>query len=88
MDDTSFESFKNNTPPVGYYVVRFQIKSESNQGWDDDTALNGLNLFCNSKISISSKVGPWGSWSRWTNYCKGGYTKVQINYDNKVINQN
>ena len=67
------------------YVTSFRLKSESKQGGGDDTALNGVELFCNDGNHIHSGVGPWGSWTGWTKVCTGGYTKVKIRVEGKQV---
>ncbi|XP_070607627.1 vitelline membrane outer layer protein 1-like [Erythrolamprus reginae] len=44
----------------------FVLKIEPYQGGNvhaDDTALNGIRLFCEDKKFISSHIGKWGGWS-------------------------
>lgn len=55
----------------------YKLKSEPNQGWGDDTALNDIALHCreanstNVTKSVSgSDPGPWGSFSS-DKYCSG-----------------
>ncbi|CAH2272681.1 Hypothetical predicted protein [Pelobates cultripes] len=57
------------------YVI---TKVEGGQGSGDDTALNGIELFCTSgpttdtTHSISSTVGPWGKWTVPI-WCRNGF---------------
>ena len=54
--------------PIGSYVDGMHLKSEGNQGGNgDDTALNGVKLFCSSPYerwftNITSAEGNWGSY--------------------------
>lgn len=62
--------------PAGEFVYGYRLKSEKNQDGGDDTGLNAVELKCKSphtmieKISISSSIGPYGSWSN-SQYCLG-----------------
>ncbi|XP_053167122.1 vitelline membrane outer layer protein 1-like [Hemicordylus capensis] len=57
--------------PEGY-ARGFAIKVQAHQGiWYDDTALNGIRLYCTKGQVIESKTGPWGNWSE-AKYCPKG----------------
>ena len=56
--------------PENQYVAGFQVRIEPKQGNGDDTAMNGLKLFCrspNGRANYTIKVyeGVWGDWSEW-----------------------
>ena len=42
--------------PTDWYVIGMQLKVESKQGNGDDTALNGIKLFCASLGSLYFKI--------------------------------
>ncbi|XP_018429145.1 PREDICTED: vitelline membrane outer layer protein 1 homolog [Nanorana parkeri] len=64
--------------PPGTYARGFNLLVEKPQGPLDDTALNGIELYCSDlttifkKGTISSTKGSWGGWTgeRW---CPSGY---------------
>jgi len=53
--------------PAGSFAYGLSHKSEPSQGGGDDTALNGIALNCNNRVtgaftgSATSATGPWGS---------------------------
>ncbi|XP_068128159.1 vitelline membrane outer layer protein 1 homolog [Hyperolius riggenbachi] len=57
------------TCPPGTAARAFSLKVEEPQGWGDDTALNGIELYCgvprsyDIKGSVSSSSGEWGTWN-------------------------
>lgn len=54
------------------FAVGFITKVESSQGIGDDTAMNGLYLYCSDNSRISSSIGPWGDWDPVVRYCDIG----------------
>ncbi|KAM5173046.1 vitelline membrane outer layer protein 1 homolog [Mantella aurantiaca] len=64
--------------PEGTVATGFSLKVEDDQGWNDDTALNGIFLYCTKIFSqavikeIKSSVGAFG-YRRSNFFCKNGY---------------
>ncbi len=66
--------------PSGTFVSGFTLKVQT-QVSGDNTALNGVKLFCTPRGSMSvyktlkSSEGPWGYWNTQSSYC-GAATAV------------
>ncbi|XP_017288831.1 vitelline membrane outer layer protein 1 homolog [Kryptolebias marmoratus] len=70
--------------PDQFYAVGFSVRVETNQYGADDTALNGIRLFCakdgnrNFLYYVESHTGHFGEWSH-PQYCPSGVlTSFQI----------
>ncbi|XP_063319789.1 vitelline membrane outer layer protein 1-like [Pelmatolapia mariae] len=66
--------------PVGSYAVGFSIKVEGSQGSGDDTAVNGIRLYCldpsnKRQTTYESNLLLLFSWGDWTavKSCESGY---------------
>ncbi|XP_070607777.1 vitelline membrane outer layer protein 1-like [Erythrolamprus reginae] len=44
-------------------AVGFALKVEKHYVLHDNTAVNGIRLYCKDGREIESKVGPWGEWT-------------------------
>ncbi|XP_078520152.1 vitelline membrane outer layer protein 1-like [Lissotriton helveticus] len=64
--------------PEGSYATGYSVQLEEYVSASDDTALNGIRLFCTSQdgvaYTVESAVGDFGKWSRVT-WCPAGYLK-------------
>uniref|UniRef100_A0A3P9IX85 Vitelline membrane outer layer 1 homolog a n=1 Tax=Oryzias latipes TaxID=8090 RepID=A0A3P9IX85_ORYLA len=64
--------------PEGFYAAGFSLKVEQPQGSGDDTALNGIRLYCvnpqnkQQQVIRESAVGRWGEWTA-VKMCETGY---------------
>ncbi|KAF4077045.1 hypothetical protein AMELA_G00203500 [Ameiurus melas] len=67
-----------------HYATGFSLKVLTNQGFWDDTALNGIALQCSKPIESTGSVGDYttitsteGSWGTWTEniWCPSGVLK-------------
>ncbi|XP_017347669.1 vitelline membrane outer layer protein 1 [Ictalurus punctatus] len=70
--------------PSGTYATGFSLKVLTNQGFWDDTALNGIALQCSKPIGLTGYVEDYttirtdeGSWGTWTEniWCPSGVLK-------------
>merc|ERR1712168_558436 len=68
--------------PWNSYADGFLLKSQHNQGARDDTALNGIGLFCSRGGSINSATQKWGRWSE-SKYCQGSKNPI-VGFDIKI----
>ncbi|KAM9312187.1 vitelline membrane outer layer protein 1 homolog [Gastrophryne carolinensis] len=65
------------TCPTGTSARGFSLLVEPSQGRGDDTALNGIKLYCAefgsnyAQATVTSKMGSWGQWSR-VQWCPSG----------------
>lgn len=53
---------KRNYCSPGSYIVGLKLKSEKDQGSEDDTALNQIKMLCSNGDLIVSGSGTWGTW--------------------------
>ncbi|MBN3298062.1 vitelline membrane outer layer protein 1-like [Amia ocellicauda] len=66
--------------PEGFYAIGFSLRVEENQLGLDDTALNGIRLFCSKPSDRSvlytteSNIGLFGEWTQ-TLWCPNGVLK-------------
>ncbi len=70
----------------GQYVYGYKLKSESEGG--DDTALNGIELWCgNSDVGVNfpiqSATGPYGDWGGLSSLCPY-YSQPVVGFDIKI----
>ncbi|XP_039610071.1 vitelline membrane outer layer protein 1-like [Polypterus senegalus] len=67
--------------PDGWIAYGFALKVQGSQVKGDNTALNGIRLFCKESAqasivrSIESGTGQWGSWTS-TQWCSEGFLKA------------
>lgn len=63
--------------PAGSFAAGYSMKVEGRQGDGDDTAVNGIKLYCvNNRgkrvATVTSAVGPWGDWREGAS-CPGSF---------------
>ncbi|KXZ51412.1 hypothetical protein GPECTOR_12g374 [Gonium pectorale] len=56
----------------GNKVTGFRLRIEGNQGGGDDTALNGIEVYCQTRAVKTITSGHWGDWQRW-GFCPEGH---------------
>ncbi|XP_063688397.1 uncharacterized protein LOC134821625 [Bolinopsis microptera] len=73
---TSFSTCQN-----GGFVTKFKQKVQGSQGQgisDDDTALNGICLSCNTGDEACSDSGDWGEWGLYSDTCLSGFNAADF----------
>ncbi|XP_059424727.1 vitelline membrane outer layer protein 1-like [Carassius carassius] len=53
------------------FLTAFQLKVESSQGIDDDTAVNNIRFTCSGGHVMVGEGTPWGQWGKWSPTCQG-----------------
>ncbi|KAM9312186.1 vitelline membrane outer layer protein 1 homolog [Gastrophryne carolinensis] len=78
--------------PSGMTATGFSLKAQlTKKFWRDDTALNGIRLYCTKKrlgvwtstTTITSTVGKSGDWSPQSSCSKGNLIQFQLNVEAK-----
>jgi len=75
--------------PKGTYAGGMSIRVEGKQGWGDDTALNGIRLYCVRPQDgvyhpgdkyVESNPGYWGLWSdvKSLKWCPAGFVAFKL----------
>ena len=64
------------------YVTQFQFKSIGAGG--DDSALNGVKLFCKDGGSVTSAVAHLGYWTNLSPVCSTGFTGATVKIEGQV----
>jgi len=59
-------------------VSGFRLRVERSQGRGDDTALNGIQLYCNDGSITNRIYGYWGTWRAWQT-CGGNHHVTEFN---------
>ncbi|XP_028818387.1 vitelline membrane outer layer protein 1-like [Denticeps clupeoides] len=71
--------------PPGTFARGFSVKVERAQGGGDDTALNGVRLYCSGRpqVYVESTVAPWGHWTSDKICSSGKLTAFQLRVEAK-----
>jgi len=67
------------------YAVAFSQKVEKYQGKGDDTALNGICLYCSDGGKICGKESRWGTWAK-SGTCSAGFNKANFKVERHLGN--
>uniref|UniRef100_A0A8C2JAJ9 Vitelline membrane outer layer protein 1-like n=1 Tax=Cyprinus carpio TaxID=7962 RepID=A0A8C2JAJ9_CYPCA len=52
-------------------LTAFQLRVESSQGIEDDTAANNIRFRCSQGSLLEGDGTNWGEWGGWSSTCKG-----------------
>ncbi|XP_073681061.1 vitelline membrane outer layer protein 1-like [Garra rufa] len=56
--------------PSGF-LTAFQLRVESSQGIEDDTAANNIRFNCTGGSVLEGDGTAWGNWGYWSSTCEG-----------------
>uniref|UniRef100_A0A671KJ80 Vitelline membrane outer layer 1 homolog a n=1 Tax=Sinocyclocheilus anshuiensis TaxID=1608454 RepID=A0A671KJ80_9TELE len=56
--------------PSGF-LTAFQLRVESSQGIEDDTAANNIRFNCSGGSLLQGEGTYWGEWGNWSPLCQG-----------------